>query len=102
MTLEQCKRLKEMGFPQNGEVARFFRDTEDYEEDYYDNPTAEEALAWVGEKLKERIDISFYPNRVRIKCIIYNRGMWQSAHNTLSDAVYALIVWAHENKLLEA
>ncbi len=51
---------------------------------------------------KERIDISFYPNRVRIKCIIYNRGMWQSVYDTLSDAVYALIEWAYENKLLEA
>ena len=113
MTLEQCKRLKEMGFPQVIGISAYWELSKGRIElwntrnlhmatEICCNPTAEEALEWVGEKLKERIDISFYPNRVRIKCIIYNRGMWQSAHNTLSDAVYALIVWAHENKLLEA
>jgi hypothetical protein len=97
MTYTQSVKLKEMGFPRN--EGEWFYDSDG---EFLPNPTAEEALEWVGEKLKERIDISFYPNRVRIKCIIYNRGMWQSAHNTLSDAVYALIEWAHENKLLEA
>ena len=103
MTLEQAKRLKEMGFPQEG-IQNYYQEISGNSIGKLTatDPTAEEALEWVGEKLKERIDISFYPNRVRIKCIIYNRGMWQSVFDTLSDAVYALIVWAHENKLLEA
>jgi hypothetical protein len=47
MTLEQCKCLKEMGFPQGIQGVSYVED----EIDYYDNPTAEEALEWVKSKL---------------------------------------------------
>jgi len=114
MTLEQCKRLKKMGFPQGTGVSAYWELSKDRIELWHTrnlhmateiccNPTAEEALEWLCEKLDEEITISI--NKKRIKIIyeeLHEYTCFVDRHNTLSDAVYALIEWAYENKLLEA
>jgi len=96
MTLEQCKRLKEMGFPQGIQGVSYVED----EIDYYDNPTAEEALEWVKSKLISRVVLLVNDD---INIIYYQANFeFNKCFDTLSDAVYALIVWAYENKLWEA
>ena len=105
MTLEQAKRLKEMGFPQEG--------IQNYYQEISGNcigkiisvdPTAEEALDWVKSKFDfTSMDISIGVYKNHYSVLITNEnliGNW--GRPTLSDAVYALIVWAYENKLLEA
>ena len=62
MTLEQCKRLKEMGFPQDIGISAYWELSKDRIELWHTrnlhmateiccNPTAEEALEWVEDKL---------------------------------------------------
>ena len=93
MTYKQSVKLKEMGFPRN--EGEWFYDSDG---EFLSNPTAEETLEWVESKLgngimiipqTEGYDISY-------RCIFDKKN-----NNTLSDAVYALIVWCYENKLLE-
>ena len=98
MTLYQCKRLKEMGFPDLENQRYVYIDNE-----YYCNPTAEEALEWVAGKLNQIINVRILIKHVMIGCHVKD-GMYFEfiAECSLSDAVYALIIWAHENKLLEA
>jgi len=131
MTLEQAKQLKEMGFPQNGLTDTYYtwegykmfpvcvgvrpstdKEKWDYCGNWYDNPTAEEALAWVEDKLympakvSNAITVVQGVGWVNISVGIYGHvektPYFGKVFDTLSDAVYALIVWAHENKLLEA
>jgi hypothetical protein len=124
MTLEQCKRLKEMGFPQNGLTDTYYtwegykmfpvcvgvrpstdKEKWDYCGNWYDNPTAEEALAWVAGKLDNDIYlINFNPTSdgIEISAWCDSMQIYTEEYPTLSDAVYALIEWAYENKLLEA
>jgi len=91
MTLEQCVKLKEMGFPRN--IGEWFYDTD------LPDPTAEEALEWVNKKLISRIVLLINDD---VNIIYYQANFeFNKCYDTLSDAVYALIVWAYENKLLE-
>lgn len=107
MTFEQCVKLKEMGFPQNKSKLYWVEYGNNYI-DFYDkildskiqfaNPTAEEALAWVNKKLISRI-VTITNDNVNI--IYYQANFeFNKCFDTLSDAVYALIVWSYENKLL--
>ena len=121
MTLEQCKRLKEMGFPQGTGVSAYWELSKDRIELWHTrnlhmateiccNPTAEEALDWVAGKLTEKgFVINFLISENFISTIsttvmnaVTNEKKFIEIFDTLSDAVYALIEWAHENKLLEA
>ena len=108
MTLEQAKRLKEMGFPQEG--------IQNYYQEISGNcigkiiavdPTAEEALDWVAGKLTEKgFVINFLISKSFISTTVMNavtnEKKFIEIFDTLSDAVYALIEWCYENKLLEA
>ena len=120
MTVEQCKRLKEMGFPQDIGVSAYWEISKGRIESWHTrnlhmcteicaDPTAEETLAWVSLKLDV---IAIYINDT-----LYDKPFWITyvpnnndctdddfdyGFDTLSDAVYALIEWAYENKLLEA
>ena len=99
MNLEQCKRLKEMGFPRN--EGEWFYDSDG---EFLPNPTAEEALAWVAGKLDNDIySINFNPTKkgIEISAWCDSLPIFTEDYPTLSDAVYALIVWCYENKLLE-
>jgi len=98
MTLEQAKRLKEMGFPQY--CKKYIYDPVNEKSEHYADPTAEEALAWVKSKLISRVVLLVNDD---INIIYYQANFeFNKCFDTLSDAVYALIVWAYENKLLEA
>lgn len=119
MTLEQCKRLKEIGFPQyedDDDVSSHYWNNCTDEEEWqnfsldligfhnlgrfcvFANPTAEEALEWVKSKLSNGITIIPKTDGYDIsyRCIFDKKN-----NETLSDAVYALIEWCYENKLLE-
>jgi len=101
MTLEQCKRLKEMGFPRS--EGEWFYDSDG---EFLPNPTAEEALEWVAGKLTrkevESINIIFSYGRYEIKTtgnFIFPQII---TYETLSDGVFDLIMCMHKNnKLLE-
>ena len=111
MTLEQAKRLKEMGFPQDIGVSAYWELSRGRIELWHTrnfhmateiccDPTAEEALAWVKSKLISRVVLLVNDD---INIIYYQANFeFNKCFDTLSDAVYALIVWAYENKLLEA
>jgi hypothetical protein len=128
MTLEQCKFLYKNGiniksensilesnnpelngkviYPNEKTLGQIFKGYDfDAERNscFYFNPTAEEALAWVAGKLNQIINVRILIKHVMIGCHVKD-GMYFEfiAECSLSDAVYALIVWAHENKLLEA
>jgi hypothetical protein len=92
MTFEQCVKLKEIGFPRN--IGEWFYDTD------LPDPTAEEALAWVGKKLNNKIEGLFTENKYLLAYYVNSEINFKTDKKTLSDAVYALIVWAYENKLL--
>lgn len=101
MTLEQSVKLKEMGFPRN--EGEWFYDSDG---EFLPNPTAEEALAWVAGKLTENgflVNFLISKRFISAKVIkaITNEIKFIEIFYNLSDAVYALIVWAYENKLLE-
>jgi len=107
MTLEQAIKLKEMGFPQNKSELYWVEYGNNYI-DFYDeildskiqfaNPTAEEALEWVNKKLISRVVLIVNDS---VNIIYYQANLeFNKCFDTLSDAVYALIVWAYKNKLL--
>jgi len=111
MTLEQCKRLKEMGFPQVIGISAYWELSKGRIElwntrnlhmatEICCNPTAEEALKWVKSKLISRVVLLVNDD---VNIIYYQANFeFNKCFDTLSDAVYALIIWAYENKLLEA
>lgn len=91
MTLEQCLKLKEMGFPRN--IGEWFYDSD------LPDPTAEEALEWANKKLISRVVLIVNDS---VNIIYYQANFeFNKCFDTLSDAVYALIVWAYEKKLLK-
>jgi nucleosome binding factor SPN SPT16 subunit len=125
MTLEQCIKLGEIGFDKETKNCFVFWDSfrgseisEDItknalqanvdKEDLLYNPTAEEALAWVKDKLSLIYDLSFSITKkgYKIDYAYENEDeeceFLDTIYPTLSDAVYALIEWCYENKLLEA
>jgi len=93
MTYIQSVKLKEIGFPR--EIGEWFYDSEG---EFLPNPTAEEALEWVNKKLISRVVLIVNDS---VNIIYYQANFeFNKCFDTLSDAVYALIVWAWENKLL--
>lgn len=117
MTLEQCLKLKDMGFDKKTKMCFIFWDSyrgEEIEEEItikalnaFDedeilySPTAEEALEWVSKKLNNKIEGLFTENKYLLAYYVNSEINFKTDKKTLSDAVYALIVWAYENKLLE-
>jgi hypothetical protein len=102
MTLEQCKRLKEMGFPQEG-IQNYYQEISGNSIGKLTatDPTAEEAHYWVYQKIRKKYDLIITNNSI----VELNDGETTieiGMYDTLSDAVYALIEWCYENKLLEA
>jgi len=97
MTFEQCVQLKEIGFPQKDMLKNVICD--EWGEYHFKNPTAEEALEWVNKKLISRVVLIVNDS---VNIIYYQANFeFNKCFDTLSDAVYALIIWAYENKLLE-
>jgi len=125
MTLEQCKFLYKNGiniksensilesnnpelngkviYPNQKTLGQIFKGYDfDAERNscFYFNPTAEEALEWVKSKLISRVVLLVNDD---VNIIYYQANFeFNKCFDTLSDAVYALIEWAYENKLLEA
>lgn len=96
MTYTQSVKLKEMGFPRN--MGEWFYDSDG---EFLPDPTAEEALEWVGKKLNNKIEGLFTENKYLLAYYVNSEINFKTDKKTLSDAVYALIVWSYENKLLE-
>jgi len=104
-----------MGFPQNIGVSAYWELSKGRIELWHTrnlhmcteicaDPTAEEALEWVISKINGNYGINIFPGKQLTSIEFYYREtqIQTFLKNTLSDAVYALIVWAYENKLLEA
>ena len=94
MTYTQSVKLKEMGFPRN--MGEWFYDSDG---EFLPDPTAEEALEWVNKKLISRVVLIVNDS---VNIIYYQANFeFNKCFDTLSDAVYALILWSYEKKLLE-
>lgn len=98
MTLEQEKKLKEIGFPRHKGEWLYNNDG-----NFLPYLTSEALLEWLRGKLGGVIEI--YADTITVGIAYRADGedtQYFKNHKTLSDAVYALAVWAYENKLLEA
>ena len=89
-TLEQREKLNGIGYPQGNRSA-------------YDpsNPTAEELLEWIGGKLENKIEALFANKSYLLAYYLNSEINFKIKCDTLSEAVYALAIRAHDNKLLE-
>jgi hypothetical protein len=96
MTYTQSVKLKEMGFPRN--EGEWFYDSDG---EFLPNPNFVQAYYWIYNIIRSKYDVIITNNAI----VELNDGekiMRVGKYDGLSDAVYALIVWAYENKLLEA
>ena len=99
MTFEQAKKLKEIGFPQRNMLKNIISDEDgDY---FFKNPTAEELLEWIGGKLENKIEALFANKSYLLAYYLNSEINFKIKCDTLAEAVFALAIWAHDNKLLE-